>query len=80
ASRAATLAQRVSNRVGGRSFQAFDVLAAAQAAAGQYDDAVRTGEQAVALARQAGQAALVQQLEARVALYRQRQPFIESRP
>jgi Flp pilus assembly protein TadD len=55
----------------------LDTVAAAQAAAGQFDDARRNTTAAIALARDAGQDEFVRALEKRLALYRADQPFIE---
>ena len=55
----------------------LDTLAAAYAAAGRYDDAVRTATHAIALAQQVGQTALAGAMERRLAGYRQGQAYVE---
>jgi spermidine synthase len=56
----------------------LDTLAAAYAAAGRFDDAVRLASQASALAQTQGEAALGEQIRARLALYRERRAFLEA--
>ncbi len=58
----------------------LDVLAAAFAETGQFDSAVRTIDQAIALAQQAGDTATIARLESRRRLYTQRLPYRESLP
>lgn len=58
----------------------LDVLAAALAANGEFEDADRTAGRAVVAARSAGQAALAAELERRRALYARRQPYREAAP
>ncbi len=58
----------------------LDTVAAAQAANGRFDDARRNVTAAVALARDAGEHEFVRELESRLTLYREDQPFIESLP
>lgn len=55
--------------------QLGDVLAAALAEVGQFDTAIQVAERALQQARGAGQLPLVTQLEMRLELYRQSQPF-----
>ncbi len=55
----------------------LDALAAAQAAMGEYDLAVETAEQAGTLARAAGEAALLSQIELRLRFFRRGLPFRE---
>jgi tetratricopeptide (TPR) repeat protein len=57
----------------------FDVLAAAQAAIGRYDEAVAAAEQALTLARDEGDGKGVDEIAARLELYRQRKPFLQRR-
>ncbi len=54
---------------------ALDALAAAYAESGQYNDAVRVATWAVEAARAAGDKVLATAIEARLDLYRQRQPY-----
>jgi tetratricopeptide (TPR) repeat protein len=53
----------------------LDILAAAYAAAGRFDDAIRTAESALALAHE--KAELAAQIERRLALYRARRAYVE---
>jgi len=53
----------------------LDTLAAAYAAAGRFDDAVRTADQALALAKR--QSKLAADIRARRALYRSGRPYVE---
>jgi tetratricopeptide (TPR) repeat protein len=57
----------------------FDVLAAAQAAIGRYDEAVAAAEQALTLARAEGDGRSIDGITARLELYRQRKPFFQRR-
>ncbi len=57
-----------------RAPHALDLLAAALAESGEFDRAIATAEQAIALARDANAAALVRQFERRLELYRNRRP------
>ena len=68
--RAVALAQRVCERSGHRAPGDLDTLAVAYAAAGRFDDAIATARNAIDLARAAGQAELVKEIEARLELYR----------
>jgi hypothetical protein len=53
----------------------MDTLATAYAEVGQFNDAVRSAEEAAALARQAGNTAAAQESLRRADLYRQRQAW-----
>jgi tetratricopeptide (TPR) repeat protein len=68
-----TLAQSLPEMSGGSSARAYDILAAALAEAGRFDGAVSCAEQALRLAPRSPE------LEQRLKLYRQRQPYHESR-
>ncbi len=57
----------------------LDLQAVAEARAGHFDVAVTLAQQALSLADTAGQRALADQIQSRLALYRQRQPFIQER-
>lgn len=72
---AVTLAQRAAALTERRQPAVLDALAAAYAAAGRFGNAVETAEQAVALASQAGDAALARAIEARLERYRRRAPY-----
>lgn len=60
-----------------RRADCLDVLAAAHANAGEFDRALAVAAQAVSRAKTSGQAALAQQIEQRIALYRNNQPYRE---
>ncbi len=68
--RAVTLAQRACELTGSREPTYLDTLAIAYAAAGRFDEAVATAQSAIELARTAGQAQLVGEIESRLELYR----------
>ncbi len=53
----------------------LDTLAAAYAEIGQFSEAVSNAERALELARAGGNQALAEEIQARLALYRARQPF-----
>jgi tetratricopeptide (TPR) repeat protein len=55
----------------------LDTLAAAQAAAGQFQAATRTARMGVLLARKAGQESLARELERRLVFYERAQPYRE---
>jgi len=57
---------------------ALNVLAAALAETGAFDDAARTAERAAALARAAGQAAFADEIDSHLRGYRTREPFRQS--
>lgn len=73
--RAVQLAERVAAGLGRPDPWVLDTLGAAHAAAGRFDDAVRVAEQARRAAESARLAALVEQIDRRLALYRAGQPF-----
>jgi len=77
--KAVALAERTVRLSGGREPSILDALAAAYAEVGRFPDAVRTAERALDLARQQGNAELAVALDARLALYRSRAPFRETR-
>jgi tetratricopeptide (TPR) repeat protein len=56
--------------------RAFDVLAAAMAAAGRFDEAVANARRALAVSGGDGEAALRSAIQARLDLYLQRRPFV----
>lgn len=59
---------------------ALDALAAAYARVGRFDDALRSGTEALALAQRARAADLVAEIERRVSMYRARQPYTAAAP
>ena len=68
--RAVTLAERAWKLTDGREAGYLDTLAAAYAAAGRFDNAITTAQQAIELANSAGQAQVVSEIETRLELYR----------
>jgi spermidine synthase len=72
---AVRLAQAASLAAGGNDPLALDVLAAAFAEAGRFDDAVRTAERALQLAAPPAADGAREAAEARLALYRAGRPF-----
>lgn len=68
--RAVNLAQQVCERPGNRTAASLDTLAAAYAAAGRFNDAITAAQNAIELARSAGQSQLVREIEGRLQLYR----------
>ncbi|MGO9246694.1 MAG: tetratricopeptide repeat protein [Verrucomicrobiia bacterium] len=73
--RAVGLAQQACGLSGNRVPGDLDTLAVAYAAAGRFDAAVATAQKAIDLARSAGQAKLVEEIEARLELYRSKRAF-----
>lgn len=59
--------------------RALATLAAANASAGDFDAAVSRGEEALGLARRAGQAALARSVEVHLELYRRGRPYLARR-
>ena len=57
----------------------LDTLAAAYAAAGRFEEAVRTAQKAISLARQARAAALVDQIGPRLQLYLRHRPYVRGK-
>lgn len=74
---AVRLAERVRDAAAKPDPNWLDTLAAAYAAAGRFDEAVATIDQAVELARRGGQQELATQFLARRELYVSKRPFIE---
>ncbi len=77
---AARLAERLRASVPAASVDGWDVLAAAYAEVGRFDDAIETAQQALRLARAAGQQTLAGQIAARLEGYRSGRPFREDAP
>ena len=73
------LAEAALERTGGRDVAILDTVAAAYAAAGRYDDAVRTAETALDVAGPDADR-LYRQVRERLLLYRGRQPYRAARP
>jgi protein O-mannosyl-transferase len=76
---AVQFAQRLCEVTGYHQAGALDVLAAAYAEAGRFNDAITTAEKAVELARAARQPELVGEIEARLDLYRGGRAFRQLR-
>ena len=78
--RAVTLAQRACELTSNNDATCLDTLAAAYAAAGRFNDAIAAAKKAIELAGSAGQSQLVGEIEARLQLYRNGQPYHDSNP
>ena len=76
---AVRLAERAAQVTRPQTFAVLDVLAAALAAAGRFDEAVSSAQNALALATTAKDESATAQIRARLALYQKRQPFREAR-
>jgi len=76
--RAVQLAQRARELAGRENAQCLDTLAAAYAAAGRFDDAIPTAQQAVQLAESTGQTALAKNIQSRLDLYRAGRAYREA--
>jgi hypothetical protein len=74
---AVEVASRSSRAVGGNAPVLLDTLAAAQARAGRFDEAVATAERGADLAETAGQSDLAGKMRSRAALYRTGRPYTE---
>lgn len=72
------LAEAVVDEAQTRDPNEIDTLAAAYAAAGRFDDAVRTALQAASLAAERGQTELAETIRSRVEIYRSQRPYVES--
>jgi len=73
--RAVALAEQANQIAGGEDPVVLRTLAAAYAEAGRFDDAVRSAQKAMVLARAAGQSSLVGQLDGQLKLYAAKLPF-----
>jgi tetratricopeptide (TPR) repeat protein len=73
---AVRIAERAADLAGRDSVEALDVLAAAYASAGRFDDAVRAGTRALEAAASMPAPALATDIRARLDLYRRRSPFL----
>ena len=76
---ALALAQRILQLTKAQDPLALDTFAAAAAATGHFDDAVRAANQAVSLANSQGNKALADQIRVRLSSYERRTPYA-SRP
>ena len=77
--RAVSLAQRACELPGHRDAACLDILATCDASANRMEDAVRTAETALALARSTGDLDLAKQIEAHLELYRGKLPTFPTR-
>ncbi len=77
---AVRLAEAVCNMTGYRLPEALDVLAAAYAEAGRFDEAVETAGRARRLAASEGRLGLAQEIESRIALYAMGRAYREGEP
>jgi len=73
--RAVTIAEAICSNPSNQTAGNFDTLAAAYAEAGRFDDAVRTINQAIRIAKAAGDLARTGRMQKRLALYQQNQPY-----
>ncbi len=76
--RAVALAERACELTDHRVPSALDTLATAYAAVGRFNDAIVTAQQAVELARTDGQTQLVEEIEIRLRLFQNGQPYHQS--
>ena len=74
---AVALAERACDLTHRRDIASLDTLAAALAAAGRFDEAVTTANEALQAARSAGRKALADEIEPRLRLYKDRKPYRE---
>ena len=78
AEKAITLAERATNLTSRKNPVVLDTLAAAYAAAGRFEDAVSTEEEAVLLSAGKLPPAFVEQMRDRLKLYQKNQPFVHT--
>jgi len=76
--RAIRLAERACQLSANKSAEYTDTLATAYAAAGKFEDAIATAQNAIDLARSTGQAGLAKEIEARLELYRSGRAYTQS--
>ena len=79
-SEALRMAARAVELTHGRDANAFDTQGAALAAALRFDEAIRSGRAAIALAERAGGDSLVAPMRERIASYERHQPYLEPVP
>jgi tetratricopeptide (TPR) repeat protein len=75
--RAVELAEQLNSRPKARTAGNLDTLAAAYAAVGRFDEAVRSADEAVRLSKAEGDIGRARRIQKRLALYRQEKPFRE---
>ena len=73
---AVRLAERAAGQTGYQQPTILDTLAAAYAASGDFETAVKAAEKALALAENVGAQELAAEIRERLRLYRQGQPFL----
>jgi Flp pilus assembly protein TadD/4-amino-4-deoxy-L-arabinose transferase-like glycosyltransferase len=78
AGRAVELAERGCKLTAYKEPRLLDTLAAAYAEAGRFDEAVRTAERALELAKLSGEGQLVEDIDNRLKLYRQKKAYHEA--
>jgi Flp pilus assembly protein TadD len=78
--RAVQLAEQANQMAQGRDFEFLDVLAAAYAEAGRFDDAVAAAQQAIAVATANGRSDLAAGAQAHLEGYRRHEPLRENLP
>jgi tetratricopeptide (TPR) repeat protein len=76
--RAVELAARACERTGRRDVDCLDTLAMAYAAAGQFDEAIVTADEARRLAQGTGRSVLANDIQDRLELYHRRRPYREA--
>ena len=79
AQEAVRLAERARQSTGPDHVRALDVLAAACAAAGRFDEAVAAADRALAQARVSGDESAAREIEQRLAGYRAGRPYVQRR-
>jgi tetratricopeptide (TPR) repeat protein len=77
ANKAINLAERACELTGHKDPGSLDTLAAAYAAAGRFEDAVKTAQKAIDAAKAQGQNALASEIEKRLELYRAGKRYIQ---
>ena len=77
---AVRLGERAAELTGRKDPSVLDILAAAYAAAGQFDRAIDAAQAAVSLATASQSPAAVDQIRARLALYQQHVPYRSTAP
>ena len=75
AAEAVRLAEQACQISGRKQSGPLDTLAAAYANAGRFEEAVKTGEEAFAIAKAAGEDDFADSIRARIALYKKGSPF-----
>ncbi len=76
---AVKLARQAVTQAGEPAPSRLDTLAAALAATGQFDEAVRIMEEAISLAERRGATGLAKEFQARLELYKAGEPYVEPR-